>query len=408
MIFATSDGISQHTMDDNPQRPTHILVECVDLLPSVRLGVLAPLHPLEEQGRCVVRFKETATIVATDIEWCDILICVRGFWIRSLRLAQAAKEHGRLVMYFLDDDLLGIPREVPSGEYLRTKTVRKTILEILALADALWCVNERLAEKMKRWHTGKTIMGKVPAEPLCEVNEESDRLRILYAGSTDHRAIVDQYLLPALEQVHAQWGNRVLIDIIGPQISRDYSFVRSLKYFDNYECYEDHLAKTGYHIGLAPILTSEFYACKYFNKFIEYSRFGIAGIYTRSEPYTQIVDDEKNGFLCENTVEDWVAAITRVVENDHTRKRCAREAQRQLKEEFNPAAVSTQLCSECVELVTYRAPSAVVERLPHDAGFFGHYFTICKIIWIEEGIRAIPIIIGKACKLIMKSIRGQR
>ena len=397
-------------MESSSDRPTRILVECVALLPSVRLGVLAPLKPLAEKGLCEVQYKETAKIVAKDIEWCDILVCVRGFWIRSLRLVQAAKKFGRLVAYFLDDDLLGIPKEVPSGEYLKTRPVQKIMKEIIGLSDYVWFVNERLAEKMKHLHSGKTILSKVPTGLWSEAPETTDecqQTRILYAGSTDHKGILCEYILPALEKINARQEGIIAVDIIGPQIEKKYTFVRNLKYFDNYECYKKHISAASYQIGLAPIFIDEFYKCKYYNKFIEYSSFGIVGIYTNSEPYTQIVQDEINGYLCENSVDDWTNAIEKVLSHDETRLACAQKAQEKLVAEFSPAAVTAKLQDDFPELTSFVAPETKSLQIVGDTGVFRHYLFICRIIWAQEGIRAVPIIISKAIKLFFRKLRGE-
>ena len=91
------------------ERLTHVLVECPDLIASVQVGVLNVLAPLEGTI-CEVRFRETRRIRRKDIQWCDILICVRGCEVSTAMIISEAKRHGRLVFYFLDDDLLQFTR----------------------------------------------------------------------------------------------------------------------------------------------------------------------------------------------------------------------------------------------------------------------------------------------------------
>ena len=75
---------------------------------------------------------------------------------------------------------------------------------------------------------------------------------------------------------------------------------------------------------------SEFHRCKYFNKYVEYASFGIAGIYTNCEPYIYGIKDRVNGLLVNNITEEWVSAISELIENEQLRKmiseNCIKEA----------------------------------------------------------------------------------
>ena len=106
--------------------------------------------------------------------------------------------------------------------------------------------------------------------------------------------------------------------------------LKHLPYQDGYDAYTAYMAKCNWDIGLAPMPLSEFHRCKYFNKYIEYASFGIAGIYTNCEPYIYGIRDHENGLLVNNTTEEWVNAISELIENEKLRKQisktCLREA----------------------------------------------------------------------------------
>ena len=129
------------------EKHTNILVECPELIASVRVGVLEPLKPFVEKGKCNIVFKRTIDIRRKDIAWCDILICVRGSEQATLNIVQAAKRAGRFIIYFLDDDLLNIPNNISCSTYFSNPEIRNYIIKCIEYSDINWCVNNLIAEK---------------------------------------------------------------------------------------------------------------------------------------------------------------------------------------------------------------------------------------------------------------------
>ena len=74
--------------------PTHILVECPELIVSASLGVISALKPMEERGLLQVRFMRTTDIRKKDISWTDTLITVRGCEPLTVNIIKQAKKAG--------------------------------------------------------------------------------------------------------------------------------------------------------------------------------------------------------------------------------------------------------------------------------------------------------------------------
>ena len=145
------------------ERATHILVECPELIASVRVGVLDALAPLEGSV-CEVRFRETRRIERQDIQWCDILVCVRGSETLTQQVVSETKRHGRLVFYFLDDDLLHLPEDSLSRAYFDDGDHQKALRDILGQSDGLWGVNEEIRTLyLPLCGTQRWICSRVPA-----------------------------------------------------------------------------------------------------------------------------------------------------------------------------------------------------------------------------------------------------
>lgn len=383
----------------------NILVECPELIASVRMGVLEPLLHLEKSGRCIVFFKKTIEITKKDIEWCDILITVRGYEYITLKIVKAAQKAGRYIIYFLDDDLLSIPSDIPSGKYFNSD-VKKTMIQIMKYCNVLWCVNELIGKKYSNYCKYKWILGKVPIEineSLIE-NKRED-IRILYAGSTDHSKTVQKYISPAVIRLCVEYRNNVSFTFIGadPDI-RNQKNVKYYAFFDSYAEYKNLVKQGNFDIGLAIILEDEFYKCKYYNKFLEYTSIGAVGVYTKSEPYTLIVKDKENGILCEN--DEWYIKLKEIIEDKQLRRKCVNNAKNMLKEEFNYSTVSKEIVDKLPEIILYHADKSKRVVL-HNIKFY-YYNNKLISLWKQYKIIMIPFVFAKLLKRLWRLLLKTR
>lgn len=383
---------------------SNILVECVAPLPSVRVGVLEPLKLHQESGRCSLRFVETKNIKNADIAWADTVISVRGSEYISLCVLRAAKQAGRKVIYFLDDDLLDIPQGNESSPYFSCGSIKETIEEALRCADILWCVNQSVADKYASYVRERAVVLGVPArieKEVCMMPKE--KVKLLYAGSIDHRAVLQEYILPAVERLADEMGEKVEFTFIGPDPGLSgKANVYHREFFYNYDEYKNFVRDGGFDIGIAPIRVSDFYAAKYFNKFIEYSSIGATGIYTDALPYRLVVEDGKNGFLCRNTPEDWYEKMRSLILDQSALRSCAQAAQEKLRREFSHEKISRDLEEKLPELLSYKAEEiqSSLSRLPNLQRLF--YQEKLRLYLKIYGIRTLPIIGRKIIKTLKK------
>ena len=127
---------------------TNVLIECPEMIPSVKVGVL---DILEYQKDCNTRFIRTMDVTKKDILWSDIVISVRGSEKATSKIMEAALNAGRYTITFLDDDLLNIPSNLGVTEYYKDKKTKDCILDILSKSYILWGVNSRIVEKYSKY-----------------------------------------------------------------------------------------------------------------------------------------------------------------------------------------------------------------------------------------------------------------
>ncbi len=390
-------------------RTTHILVECPELIASVQVGVLNVLRPLEDSV-CSVRFRETRRIEKEDIQWCDIFICVRGSEPLTEAITAEVKRLGRLVFYFLDDDLLHLPEETLSKEYFQYEENRKALCSILSRSDGLWGVNEKIREiYLPLCGTRRWIWSRVPAiiNPSPKEGSAGDVTKVLYAGSVDHKKVVRDILAPAAELVIQHCGRKVEFTFVGPDPGlKGRAQVHHQPFFNDYEAYRTFVESQGFQIGLAPTRQGEFFQCKYYNKFVEYTSVGAVAVYTDCPLYRQVVEHEENGLLCENTPEDWAGAIIRLIEQPQLRQQCLRNAAALIQDEFNPDTVAQGLLEQIPELREFRAPQVSISQIKLAGAWITNtwllfYIGRARYLLHRYHLLGIPIIAYKTIKILM-------
>lgn len=390
---------------------TKILVECPQQIASVRVGVLEPLRPLENAGVCQVHYRDTKDITKDDIVWCDVLICVRGCEYPTLRVVQAAKAAGRFLIYFLDDDLLNIPSGNASSNYYRDNKIKVNLTRILEMCNVLWAVNQRILSKYGQY-VSHSVLLRVPAMIRRPPPKIGGQVHILYAGSADHNGLIQELLVPAIKRILEDYKQKVDFTFIGADPNLRYTTgVQYYPYFESYDEYQKTVLKGNFSIGLAPVYDTPFYACKYYNKFIEYSSCGIVGIYSNCEPYQEVVVHRVNGILCENTAESWYQAIKQMVDSPQDAHRMACAGAKILEEQFTYQAVAQSIKEQMPEVTSFQGPLISEEDVhlpPMKLIFYQErILLLCRIYGMLAAF-VIPIkAVKKIFKIIGKKLRSK-
>ncbi|MBO4919668.1 MAG: hypothetical protein J5365_05875, partial [Erysipelotrichaceae bacterium] len=301
-----------------------VLIISHSLIPSVLLCGHTQLQYLSEAGKIEYRFLIAARISTGDLSWADIIVFVRSESDLEAYTAQlcAGKKH---MVYVLDDDLLNLPDYVSSAKYYHQENIRSNILKIMSLCDTFMTPSPVLLEKYGKGFRNSFLLDE-PSLSAIDKKPKNDRIRIGFAGSIDRTQDINHILEECLIRIIEKYGSDVDIEFMGarPKIVDDYH-LKHIPYEDSYKRYTEIVKEANWDIGLAPMPDTPFHACKYFNKYVEYASFGIAGIYSDLQPYVYGIKDRKNGLLVRNTTEDWYQAICLLIENGRLREKISRE-----------------------------------------------------------------------------------
>ena len=214
---------------------------------------------------------------------------------------------------------------------------------IMETSDILWTSNANIRKKYGGYFERSYVMD-IPVN-IQEIKRENDQnniknkdvVKVCFAGSSDHIHMVDKMLSPAINHIAEKYSKEVYFYIIGvkPQKIKESNNVKIVEYFNNIQDYYDFVKKSKIDIGLAPLEASDFTACKYYNKFLDYTCNGMVGIYSDVEPYKLIVKSEFNGMLAKNEERSWEELLEKLILSKKLREKIYFNAVKEVKEKFS-------------------------------------------------------------------------
>ncbi len=307
----------------------------------------------EYDSRIAVRLRSVLEVSCADLGWCDILYMIRPNNAVFGRLAAEAHKQHIFVVFFLDDDLLHLPEgnaDMPwrkSGLVLAAQNA-----DIIVSSSPYICRNYSRDYGVQRTAMVDTA---VPESKIRQhIEGVNKRIKIVYAAGLGHKTLFERFIKPVLTDLDKRYKDRISLTFMGvhPELNMD-EYQMPIHYIESLPLneYRKRIEQENFDIGLAPLVTSEFTKCKYFNKFIEYAMFGIVGLYSDTEPYTFVVHDKENGLLVGDSPEDWLNAICRAVEDNRLIAECREHAYHTLRQRFHSKTIMDQFISDIPELV---------------------------------------------------------
>lgn len=349
---------STYSIKNEKDRISRILITSNQRTASDELGAIISLSELQKQGVCVFKYKNENVLTFEDIAWCDILFIVRGLSYINLWAAKQAKKHGRIVLGYWDDNLLDIPKYSLSYGYFSTPEIKRNINSLFKFTDVFLSPSPKLASKLSSNYNAVTKVLPQPATPTIP-QRINNRLPIVgFAGSLDHIKILNSFIDPV---IHSVIGKTIdfELQIMGPK--PDFLGKLSVEnihipYISNYYDYIFFSARLGWNIGLAPQVDSEFTPYKYHTKLLEYTHIGCAGIYSKLEPYTNVIQNNITGLLVDNEVEAWKEAILKLLKDKELTYKIACNAYEYVNSHNNRKVVAEQYADALKSFLDYKAP----------------------------------------------------
>lgn len=329
-------------------------------MPTVALIRAAVFANAEKIG-VEPRFRRLQEVTKEDLDWCDVLELIRPHDPCSVYLAKKAREAGRFVIAYYDDDLYHLPSSMPNPFWRKNSVLGALRQSHMVVSSSRYiCEKYQDYTRQKRSYAGDTMVEAAEIKRIAplETAENGEKVKLIYAAGPGHVAFFHRFILPIMPQLCARYAGKLSLTFMGvrPELAEFASQI-DIAYYPTMplEEYRKEICGGDYDIGLSPLTTDEFTKCKYFNKFIEYTMAGIVGVYSRTEPYTYVVTHGENGFLAKDAPEDWYRCLCEAIDHALLRNRCVCAAQHKLLTEFSPEALVAREAVSIPELRHHRA-----------------------------------------------------
>lgn len=309
---------------------TNIIIVSHSLIPSVLLCGHSQLEYLKKLNLIDYRFVAAHLITTENLSWADIVIFLRSESELESYASDLCKKANKHLIYILDDDLLNAPDYLSSSSYYLRKDIQNNIRHIMSNCDTFLTSSPVMLEKYGKQFKNAFQIHE-PSLNVIDNKQPNNKVKIGFAGSIDRAQDINEILQDCLTRIINKYQDKVDIEFMGakPDIVDKYNLTY-IPYKDSYEKYTETIKERNWDIGLAPMPDSEFHNCKYFNKYVEYASFGIAGIYSNVKPYTFGIKDNENGLLVNNDSDSWFYSLSRLIDDSVLRntisKNCLNEA----------------------------------------------------------------------------------
>ncbi|MBP3454377.1 MAG: hypothetical protein J6M20_11790 [Clostridia bacterium] len=386
------------------KRLCHVLLVYRDMIPSIRLCGHGQMQWLAKMKHIEYRATPIARLKQAEIDWADVVLLGRlDNWF-ELQVAYQLHHAGKYLIYVMDDDLLNVPQGLGVSAYYRNEKVKRRIRKMIDMSQAVLSTSAVILEKYAKTGVKKAILtdGYLMGSGCKGVRQGKGEIRIGFAGSADRLVDVERILAASLFRIKEEYQERVQFEFFGVQPSFAKGIgARMIPYTDTYENYRHKLMERNWDIGLAPMPDTEFHACKYINKFIEYASADIVGVFSRVKPYIRMEDTPDIAVLCDNNEESWYQAIKALIDNPERCYQIREKACKYIQERFVLDVVAVRLKEDMQDVFEFRAPK-LRRRNPlfflRTAGTLSRMADILTVYGWETIPRAIRKIKRNMCK----------
>ena len=263
------------------------------------------------------------------IDWADIIIIHRYFPLAETKhVLDRMSASGKPLIYEIDDFLLDTPRTHPLFHNFQ-KTV-PYIRDFLPTVDLVTVSTEHLRKQLTPYNsqiaTIPNLINESYIAPSIPVSDKNTTT-IAYMGSPTHNQDLE-LVEETLFKIREKYGNCVQFIFWGCAGKKISKLGLTIPFCQNYASFLKSLGRIHFDIGLAPLTDNSFNRCKSNIKWLEYSAYGRAGVYSDLEPYRESIAHFKTGILAGNDPQKWFESLDYLITHPTERIAMGRAARR--------------------------------------------------------------------------------
>jgi glycosyltransferase involved in cell wall biosynthesis len=257
------------------------------------------------------------------------------------KIVSLAHSTGVPIIYDIDDLIFALPPE----HYDRIKgfytEALLPMLYAIADADLVTVSTNTLREYILPFNHRVQVVPNFLEDSLWKINsyfpKNKDDLTIIgYMGGKTHTPDL-KMALPALLKINEKYSGHVGFRFWGIVPPEELSRVAHVEWYKpgthTYTEFSNYFQNQTADIVIAPLCDNLFNSCKSAIKYLEYGALGVPGVYSRLNPYSEIVEDGVDGFLATTTTE-WVNSLACLIEDPDRRRNMIENAQKKITEDW--------------------------------------------------------------------------
>lgn len=282
---------------------------------------------------------------ASIVEQADAVVIQRDH-CRIMRnyesVTSLAHQRGIPVIFDLDDLLFELPEEHPDRVNGFFADALLPMLLTVIEADLVTVTTNQLRDYLLPYNPNTVVLPNYLDDVTWQMKTpimkrgDGEPLIIGYMGTDSHEPDLRE-ILPALLQVAEKYPGKVAFRFWGIQPPQELIQAAKVEWNPHptftYVDFVRNFQEQSADIAIAPLQDNLFNACKSPLKFFEYSANGIPGVYSRVAPYEGVITDRKEGLLA-STTEQWVNALSALIESSELRMSIITKAQASLRENW--------------------------------------------------------------------------
>jgi len=327
------------------------------------------IAPFNQAGMEIINGYHNSYLTVETLHNADFVLFHREIDIQHddyIKVVELARKERKPIVLDLDDLLFFIPQDHPDRLYY--DSLLTPTLQALKDSDLITVSTSKLRDVLVNFHKNVVVLPNyfddhlwVLKPPMIR-DSASDVLTIGYMGTKSHKPDLE-YLIPVLLEIIEQYPQKVCFLFWGVQPPDELISLPQVKwisrYLTPYKDFASFFQTQSADIFIGPLVDNLFNRCKSPIKFFEYSSLGAPGIYSRLEPYEEVVTHGKNGLLA-SSLDEWKDSLIQLIEDNELRHRLATNAQASIKQKYLLSKNAFRWAD------TYKSISETVKK--HDKG----------------------------------------
>lgn len=290
-------------------------------------------QPLKDRG---IELSVSARI--PHDEFFDGFIAYRHIYPDLLTHLVTRRAHGAKFAFDTDDDIRVVPKESPASPSDLTK---EQIVAIRMLCDQSWVSTEPLAIALSKY-PGCQAKNSKCLPNLLDLNtwgggqqhpKDTERIRIAFQGSNTHDGDL-KTVEEAIAVILKKYPQVDLLFFGDPPACWEFNWFNRIRCFGwcDLKDFSNVLISGRIHIGICPLAANQFNISKSCIKWAEYT---LAGAVTVASPMPPYRVEEDRAMLYAHETDQWVGALSALIENHQLRHDLHDEAHDRVKRNWS-------------------------------------------------------------------------